>query len=145
AGITNGAAHLLEAFGDETLKSELMTRLYAGEWTGTMALTEPQAGSSLADVNTRATQRADGSYAISGSENFLSGGDHDLTENVVNMTLARIDGAPPGTKGVSLFAVPKRRLENGTLVDNDLHVAGVIHKIGWRGLPSLALSFGDEG
>jgi butyryl-CoA dehydrogenase len=145
AGLTTGAAHLIEAFGDEFLKSEMMARLYAGEWTGTMALTEPQAGSSLADVAMRATPREDGTYALRGSKIFISGADHDLTDNVVNMTLARIDGAPSGVKGLSLFAVPKRRFEGGALVPNDVHVVGAIHKIGWRGLPSLALSFGDEG
>lgn len=145
AGLTSGAAHLIEAFGDERLKSTWMPRLYSGEWTGTMALTEPQAGSSLADVVTRATLRDDGSYSIRGSKIFISGGDHDLTPNVVHMTLARIDGAPPGIKGVSLFAIPKRREENGALVPNDVCVTGLIHKIGWRCLPSLALGFGDAG
>jgi alkylation response protein AidB-like acyl-CoA dehydrogenase len=145
AGLTTGAGHLIEAFGDDNLKRELMTRLYSGEWTGTMALTEPQAGSSLADVTTRATPRSDGTYSVYGSKIFITGADHDLTENIVHMTLARIEGAPPGVKGLSLFAVPKRRFENGALVSNDVHVAGVIHKIGWRGLASLALSFGDGG
>jgi butyryl-CoA dehydrogenase len=145
AGLSTGAGHLIEAFGDDALKRELMARLYSGEWTGTMALTEPHAGSSLADVTTRATPRGDGTYAIRGSKIFITGADHDLTENVVNMTLARIEGAPMGVKGLSLFAVPKRRMENGSLVSNDVHVAGVIHKIGWRGMPSLALSFGDHG
>jgi butyryl-CoA dehydrogenase len=145
AGLTTGAAHLLEAFADDALRSELMPRLYSGEWTGTMALTEPHAGSSLADVTTRATPREDGTYSIHGSKIFISGADHDFGPNVINMTLARIDGAPPGIKGVSLFAVPKRRLEGGALVDNDVSIAGVIHKIGWRGLPSLALAFGDRG
>src|SRR5258706_10187171 len=145
AGLTTGAAHLIEAFGDEFLRREMMARLYAGEWTGTMALTEPQAGSSLADVTTRATPRSDGTYSIYGSKIFITGADHDLTENIVNMTLARIEGAPAGVKGLSLFAGPKRRFENGTLVPNDVHVAGVIHKIGWRGMASLALSFGDAG
>jgi alkylation response protein AidB-like acyl-CoA dehydrogenase len=144
-GLTTGAAHLLEAFGDESLKRELMTRMYAGEWTGTMALTEPQAGSSLADVATKASPRDDGTYAIAGSKIFISGGDHDLTENVVHMTLARIDGAPVGIKGVSLFAVPKRRREGAHLVPNDVSVAGAIHKIGWRGIASLALNFGESG
>jgi len=145
AGLTTGAAHLIEAFGDEALRRDLMPRLYSGEWTGTMALTEPHAGSSLADVTTRATPRPDGSYAITGAKIFISGGDQDLTENVVHLLLARIDGAPAGIKGVSLFAVPKRRLKSGALVPNDVAVSGVIHKIGWRGLPSLALSFGDGG
>ncbi len=147
AGLTTGAAHLIEAFGDETLQREMMAPMYAGAWTGTMALTEPHAGSSLADVTTKAAPRGDGTYAISGSKIFISGADHDLTENVVNMTLARIDGAPAGIKGVSLFAVPKRRREPGgsaTLVGNDVSIAGVIHKIGWRGLPSLAVAFGDH-
>ncbi|MGZ3419711.1 MAG: acyl-CoA dehydrogenase [Polyangiales bacterium] len=144
-GLAAGAAHLIEAFGDEALKSAYMEPLYEGRFLGTMALTEPQAGSSLADVATRAKKNADGSYSITGAKIFISGGDHDLTENIVHMVLARVDGAPPGTKGVSLFCVPKRRLEGGAYVDNDVTVSGVIHKIGWRGLPSLALSFGDRG
>ncbi len=145
AGLTTGAAHLIEAFADARLKETWMTRLYAGELTGTMALTEPQAGSSLTDVATRATPRDDGTYAIRGAKIFISGGDHDLTPNILHMALARLDGAPAGIRGVSLFAVPKLREENGALVPNDVHVTGLIHKIGWRGLPSLALAFGDAG
>ncbi|WP_437934398.1 acyl-CoA dehydrogenase [Sorangium sp. So ce341] len=144
-GLTTAAAHLIQTFGDEALKSTFMTRLYAGEWTGTMALTEPQAGSSLADVQARAERTDAGHYLVRGSKIFISGGDHDLAENIVHLVLARIDGAPPGIKGVSLFAVPKRRPEGGRLVPNDVEVAGVIHKIGWRGLPSLAMSFGERG
>ena len=144
-GLTSGAAHLLEAFASDELRATYMRPLYEGRWLGTMALTEPQAGSSLADVAARATPHGDGSYRISGSKIFISGGDHDLTENIVHMTLARIDGAPRGVKGVSLFCVPKRRVTADGLVDNDVSVAGVIHKIGWRGLPSLALSLGDRG
>ncbi len=143
-GLTAGAAHLLEAFGDETLKRDYMTRLYAGEWTGTMALTEPRAGSSLSDVRTRATPTSGGHYLLKGSKIFISGADQDLTENVVHLTLARIDGAPAGIKGVSLFCVPSRRLVDGRLQPNDVQVAGVIHKIGWRGLPSLALELGTD-
>jgi butyryl-CoA dehydrogenase len=145
AGLTNGAAHLIEAFGSPQVKALFLERLYSGEWAGTMALTEPQAGSSLADVSTRARPHADGTYSISGAKIFISGGDHDLTPNIVHLVLARIDGAAAGTRGISLFAVPRRRVEGAGLVDNDVHVTGVIHKIGWRGLPSLALSFGDEG
>jgi alkylation response protein AidB-like acyl-CoA dehydrogenase len=122
-----------------------MAPLYAGEWTGTMALTEPHAGSSLADVATRARALGGGRYAVSGSKIFISGADHDFAGNVVHLTLARIDGAPAGTRGISLFAVPARRPEGGALVDNDVRVAGLIHKIGWRGLPSLALNLGEEG
>jgi len=144
-GLTQGAAHLLEAFGDEALRTAYMARLYRGEWTGTMALTEPQAGSSLADITTTAEPTAAGHYLVRGAKIFISGGDHDLTENVVHMTLARIAGAPAGMKGVSLFCIPKRRLEGGALVDNDVAVTGLIHKIGWRGLPSLALAYGERG
>jgi butyryl-CoA dehydrogenase len=137
---------LIEAFGSPALRDELMTRMYAGEWTGTMALTEPHAGSSLADVVTRATPLGDGRFKLSGAKIFISGGDQDLTENIVHMTLARIDGAPAGIKGVSLFAVPRRRRgPDGALVDNDVSVAGAVHKIGWRGLPSLILNFGERG
>jgi butyryl-CoA dehydrogenase len=143
-GLTTGAAHLIEAFGDEEARQTFMTRMYAGEWTGTMALTEPHAGSSLGDLTTTATPRGDGTYAIRGSKIFISGGDHDVTENIVHLTLARIAGAPPGTRGISLFAVPKRRPTPDGLVDNDVRVAGMIHKIGWRGLPSLALNFGER-
>jgi alkylation response protein AidB-like acyl-CoA dehydrogenase len=144
-GLTNGAAHLIEAFGTDELKDRFMTRMYAGEWTGTMALTEPQAGSSLGDITTSAKPTDDGHYLIKGSKIFISGADHGVTANVVNLALARIDGAPDGTKGISLFAVPRLREEDGNLVPNDVTVAGLIHKIGWKGLPSLALEFGDEG
>ncbi|WP_437739734.1 acyl-CoA dehydrogenase [Sorangium sp. So ce1504] len=143
--LTAGAAHLIETFGDDALRSAFMTRMYAGEWTGTMALTEPQAGSSLADVQASAVKTDAGHYLVRGSKIFISGGDHDLTENIVHLTLARIEGAPRGIKGVSLFAVPKRRPEGGQLVPNDVEVAGMIHKLGWRGLPSLSLSFGEKG
>ena len=142
--LTTGAARLIESFGDAWLKEQFMARMYSGVWTGTMALTEPQAGSSLTDVKTKATPRADGRYSIRGSKVFISGGDQDITENIVHLTLARIEGAPPGIKGVSLFAIPKLRPENGKLVPNDCTTAGVFHKIGYRGLPSIALNFGDR-
>ena len=145
AGLTNGAAHLIEAFGSDEVRALFLGKLYGGEWTGTMALTEPQAGSSLADVTTRARPAEGGTHLISGAKIFISGGDQDLTENIVHLVLARLDGAPAGTRGISLFAVPRLRPEAGALVPNDVHVTGVIHKIGWRGLPSLALSFGEEG
>jgi alkylation response protein AidB-like acyl-CoA dehydrogenase len=146
-GLTQGAAHLIEAFGDEHLRTTYMKRMYAGTFSGTMALTEPQAGSSLSDVATTATptDAADGHYLVTGAKIFISGGDHDLTDNIVHMTLARIKGAPAGIKGVSLFCVPRRRMENGAFVDNDIAVTGLIHKIGWKGLPSLALAYGERG
>ena len=145
-GLTTGAARLLESFGSAALKERFMKKMYAGEWCGTMALTEPQAGSSLSDVTTTARKADDGDhYLVKGSKIFISAADHDITDNIVNLTLARIEGAPPGIKGVSLFAIPKKR-ENreGKLVPNDVSVAGMIHKIGWRGLPSLALNFGEN-
>jgi alkylation response protein AidB-like acyl-CoA dehydrogenase len=144
-GLTTGAARLLESFGSDELKERFMSRMYSGEWTGTMALTEPHAGSSLSDVTTTATPTDQGYHLIRGSKIFISGGDHDLTENIVHLTLARIEGAPPGIKGVSLFAIPQKRFEGDELVANDIEVAGVIHKIGWRGLPSLALAYGSSG
>jgi alkylation response protein AidB-like acyl-CoA dehydrogenase len=144
-GLTLGSGHLIEAFGSDELKERFMTKMYEGEWTGTMALTEPQAGSSLGEIATSATPTDGGHYLIKGSKMFISGADHGIRENVVNLALARIDGAPEGTKGISLFAVPRLREENGTLVSNDVTVAGLIHKIGWKGLPSVALEFGDEG
>jgi butyryl-CoA dehydrogenase len=144
AGLTTGAAHLIESFGDAALKATYLEKLYSGAWSGTMALTEPQAGSSLADVKSRAAPIAGGAYSITGAKIFISGGDQDLTENVVHLVLARIDGAPPGTRGISLFAVPRLRPTASGLEPNDVHVSGVIHKIGWRGIPSVALAFGDE-
>lgn len=146
AGLTQGAAHLIEAFGSDELRATYLPRMYSGAWTGTMALTEPQAGSSLADLTTTAEPTEAGHYLLRGSKIFISGGDQDLTENIVHLTLARLRGAPAGMKGVSLFCVPKRRrAADGTLVDNDVAVTGVIHKIGWRGLPSVALAYGERG
>lgn len=152
--LTAGAGHLIEVFGDAIVKGLFLDAMYSGRWTGTMALTEPQAGSSLGDISTRATPRGDGTYGISGSKIFISGGDHDVAENVVHLTLARIDGAPAGSAGISLFAVPRLRpvgkggsdrSKGEALVDNDVIVTQLIHKIGWRGLPSLGLAFGERG
>jgi len=144
AGLTTGAGHLVEAYGSAGLKARYLEALYSGRWAGTMALTEPDAGSSLSDVATRAVPAGD-HYLLSGAKTFISGGDQDLTENIVHMVLARIEGAPAGIKGVSLFLVPKLRPEGEGLVPNDVRAAGLIHKIGWRGLPSVVLSFGEAG
>jgi alkylation response protein AidB-like acyl-CoA dehydrogenase len=146
AGLTTGAAHLIEAFGDERVRELFLSKLYDGTFNGTMALTEPHAGSSLADLTSAATARGDGTFSIKGSKIFISGGDQSFASNTVHMVLARIEGSPAGTRGVSLFAVPReRRTDDGGWEPNDVHVAGAIHKIGWKGVPSLALSFGDEG
>jgi alkylation response protein AidB-like acyl-CoA dehydrogenase len=143
-GLTTGAARLLEAFGSEQLKEEFMAPMYDGSWFGTMALTEPQAGSSLADITTTAIPESDGRYRIKGSKIFISGADHDLSENIVHLTLARIEDAPPGIKGISLFAIPKRIPQGETWQDNDISIAGLIHKIGWKAMPSLAVNFGEN-
>jgi alkylation response protein AidB-like acyl-CoA dehydrogenase len=145
AGITAGAAHLIETFGTEQLRTTYMQPMYAGHWTGTMALTEPQAGSGLMDVQTRATALPDGSYRIQGSKVFISGGDNDFAPNVVHLALARIEGAPAGTRGVSLFVVPKLRPEGDGLVPNDVKVTGAFHKLGWGALVATALNFGEAG
>ena len=142
-GLTQGAAHLLDAFGSDELKATYMAPMYRGEWTGTMALTEPHAGSSLSDITTTATPDGD-HYKLRGAKIFISAGDHDLTANIVHMTLGRIAGAPAGMKGVSLFCVPKQRVEHHSLVENDVNVTGVVHKIGWRGLPSILLAYGER-
>lgn len=144
AGLSLSAAHLIEAFGDDELRAAFMTKMYAGEWTGTMALTEPNAGSSLGDLRTTAVPHDDGSYRIKGTKIFISGGDQDFSENIVHLTLARIEGAPAGTKGISLFAVPKLRTAASGLEDNDVTTSGIVHKLGWRGLPSVMLSFGEK-
>jgi len=144
-GLTAGAGHLIEEFGDEWLRRTFLPLMYGGTWTGTMALTEPHAGSSLADVRTRARPTPGGHYLLDGNKVFISGGDQDFTENVVHLALARIEGAPAGVKGISLFAVPRLRPDRSGLVDNDCHSAGVFHKLGWRGLPSIALNFGERG
>src|SRR3954467_9040957 len=147
AGLTSGAAHLVEAFGSEEVRRTFHEPMISGRWSGTMALTEPHAGSSLADVRTTATPMpaAPGRYLLRGNKVFISGGDQDFTENIVHLALGRIEDAPAGIKGISLFAVPRLRPEAGRLVDNDCSSAGVFHKMGWRGIPSIALNFGERG
>lgn len=143
-GLTNGAANIIASFCTPELQNEYLPNMYSGKWQGTMCLTEPQAGSSLSDVKTTASPQADGTYKIKGHKIFITAGDYDV-ENTVNLTLARIDGAPPGTKGISLFVVPrKRKGPNGELVDNDIVVNGVYHKMGQKGAPACHLVFGDR-
>jgi butyryl-CoA dehydrogenase len=119
--------------------------MYAGEWQGTMALTEPQAGSSLSDLSTLAEPTAQGYYLLRGQKIFISASDHDGVDNIVNLLLGRIQGAPPGVKGISLFVVPKFRPEaDGSLTANDIQVAGSFHKLGYRGSPICQLSLGEN-
>ena len=143
--LTTGAAHLIESFGSRKLIDEFVPKMFAGEWQGTMALTEPQAGSALADVTTQAEPTAGDYYRIRGQKIFISASDHDGVENIVHLMLARIKGAPPGVRGISLFVVPKlRKDETGALVPNDVLVAGIFHKLGYRGAPIAQLSIGEN-
>ena len=145
-GLTLGNANVIERFGSEAQKAKYLAALLSGRFFGTMALTEPQAGSSLSDLTTSATPQPDGTYRIKGSKIFISGGDHELRENIVHLVLARIPGAPPGVKGISLFSVPKFRVNADSSLGprNDVTLAGLIHKAGWRGTTSTMLSFGDQ-
>ncbi len=144
-GLTTGAAHLILSFGTEELKETYVPAMLDGRWQGTMALTEPGAGSSLSDVAVTATPTDQGYYLISGQKIFISAGDHDGADNIVHLMLARIKGAPAGVKGISLFVVPKLRPEGAALVPNDLATAGVFHKLGYRGCPIVQLSMGEAG
>ena len=144
--LTAGAAHLVDNFGGEELYEAYARKMIAGEWQGTMALTEPQAGSSLGDLTTSAEPTDEGHYLIKGQKIFISLADHDGVDNVVNLLLARIKGAPPGLKGISLFVVPKKRLdEQGELTGNDVTVSGIYHKLGYHGAPLTQLSLGEDG
>ncbi|WP_085656836.1 acyl-CoA dehydrogenase [Pseudomonas sp. B11(2017)] len=145
--LTMGAANLIESFGTEEQKQRFLEPMIDGRFFGTMALTEPHAGSSLSDIRTRAEPAADGTYRLKGNKIFISGGDHPLSENIVHMVLAKLPDAPPGVKGISLFIVPKFLVnDDGSLGKrNDVLLAGLFHKMGWRGTTSTALNFGDNG
>lgn len=138
-------ANLLAAHGTPEQIERFVKPTLAGRFTGTMCLSEPQAGSSLADITTRAEPATDGSYRLFGSKMWISGGDHELSENIVHLVLARIAGAPAGTRGISLFIVPKFLVgEDGSLGErNDVTLAGLNHKMGYRGTVNTALNFGE--
>ena len=142
-GLTLGAAELVAHFANDELKATYLQKMLDGIWGGTMCLTEPQAGSSLSDITTSATPTEDGHYKISGQKIFISAGDHEYCDNFVHLLLARIDGAPAGTKGISLFIVPKHRPENGGLTPNDVTTAGDFQKLGQRGYCTTHLMFGE--
>ncbi|MCG8687520.1 MAG: acyl-CoA dehydrogenase [Desulfobacterales bacterium] len=147
AGLTMGGAKLILSFGSDDLKKRFLPQMLAGKWQGTMALTEPEAGTSLGDLVTAAVplNAEKGLYKISGEKIFISAGDHDGANNVIHLMLARIEGAKPGVKGISLFAVPKLRVdENGELLSNDVTVTQVFHKLGYRGAPITGLSLGEK-
>ncbi|MCC5809967.1 MAG: acyl-CoA dehydrogenase [Ectothiorhodospiraceae bacterium] len=145
--LTIAASNLLHAHGSPEQQAVWLPPMLEGRFAGTMALTEPHAGSSLGDLRTRAIPQPDGSYRIVGNKIYISGGDQDITDNIVHMTLARIEGAPDGVKGISLFIVPKFRLDaDGNPAErNDVTLAGLLHKMGYRGTTSTVLNFGDHG
>ena len=142
-----GAGHLIEKYGTERQKRIYMQKIYAGKWGGTMALTEPEAGSDVGNLKTKAVRQPDGTYRITGSKIFITSAENDIFENIVNPVLARIEGDPAGTKGISIFLVPKFvPNEDGTLGRrNDVKATGIEHKMGIRASATCALSFGDNG
>ena len=142
AGLTQGAASLIGEFGTAAQIESFAMPLYSGEWAGTMCLTEPHAGSDVGSVTTKAVRRSDGSYDLRGTKIFISGGDHDLTANIVHLVLARVEGAPAGTKGLSLFIVPKLRKDGAP---NDVVCAALEHKMGIRASSTAQLNFGENG
>lgn len=139
--LTVGAGRLIQSFGSEDQKKRYLEPMAEGRFFGTMCLSEPQAGSSLSDITTRAEPKEDGRYAIAGRKMWISGGEQEITENIVHMVLAKIPGGPPGVKGISLFIVPKIR-DDGTR--NDVTLAGLNHKMGYRGTTNCALNFGEK-
>jgi len=144
--LTQGAIAALDARGSEDLKSIFIEKMVSGEWAGTMNLTEPQAGSDLTALRTRAEPQAEGSYRLFGTKIFISYGDHDLTENIIHMVLARLPDAPAGTRGISLFLVPKFLVNpDGSLgARNDVVTAGVEHKMGIHASPTCVLKYGEN-
>ncbi len=146
AELTHGAAKLIEIFGNSNQKKQFLEKLYSGEWMGTMCLTESNAGSDVGAIETKAVENDNGTYSICGTKIFISAGEHNLTENIVHMVLARVEGDPSGTKGISLFIVPKITLgEDGNLKDkNDVRCTGIEHKMGCHALCTCTMAFGDN-
>jgi 3-(methylthio)propanoyl-CoA dehydrogenase len=145
--LTDGAIEALLTAGTPEQQQTYIPRMISGEWTGTMNLTEPQAGSDLALVRTRAEPQPDGSYKLFGTKIFITYGEHDMAENIVHLVLARVSGAPEGVKGISLFIVPKFMAKpDGSLGDrNDVHCVSIEHKLGIKASPTAVLQFGDHG
>jgi alkylation response protein AidB-like acyl-CoA dehydrogenase len=146
SGLAFGVAEVIEHFGTPRQQELFVKRLYHGDLGGTMCLTEPHAGSDVGSSRTTARRLPDGRYAIRGTKMFISAGDSDLTDNIVHLVLARVDGAPPGTKGLSLFIVPKRRVEDDGSAgeSNDVAVAAIEHKMGINGSATCVLNFGEN-
>ncbi len=146
-GLAHGAAKMIETLGTEEQKKTFVKNMYTGKWGGTMLLTEPEAGSDVGALTTTAKKNADGTYFISGNKIFISSAEHDLTENIIHPVLARIEGAPAGTKGISLFIVPKYRInEDGSLGEfNDVVCTGIEEKMGLHGNPTCSVTLGGNG
>ncbi len=144
--LTTGAASLIERFGTEEQKNKYMCKMFAGEWGGTMCLTESGAGTDVGALKTTAKRLPDGKYSITGAKIFISGGDHDLCPNIVHPVLARIEGDAPGTKGISIFIVPKYRVnDDGSMGEfNDVRTGNIEHKMGIKGSATCTLNFGDD-
>ncbi|PQA75681.1 acyl-CoA dehydrogenase [Rhodoferax sp. TS-BS-61-7] len=145
--LSDGAIEALLTAGSDELKATYLENLVSGKWTGTMNLTEPQAGSDLAAVRSRAEPQADGSYKVFGTKIFITWGEHDMAENIVHLVLARVTGAPEGVKGISLFVVPKFMVnKDGSLgARNDVHCVSIEHKMGIKASPTAVLQYGDHG
>lgn len=145
--LTDGAIEALLTAGSDELKATYLEKLISGQWTGTMNLTEPQAGSDLALVRTKAEPQPDGTYKVFGTKIFITYGEHDMAENIVHLVLARVAGAPEGVKGISLFVVPKFLVnKDGSLgARNDAHCVSIEHKMGIKASPTAVLQFGDHG
>ena len=145
--LTDGATEALLTAGSDELKSTYLEKLVSGDWTGTMNLTEPQAGSDLAQVRTRAEPQPDGTYKVFGTKIFITYGEHDMADNIVHLVLARVQGAPEGVKGISLFVVPKFMVnQDGSLGErNDVYCVSIEHKLGIKASPTAVLQFGDHG
>ncbi|GAB1717138.1 MAG: acyl-CoA dehydrogenase-like protein [Nitrobacter sp.] len=145
--LTLSAIEALAAHGSDNLKNIYLAKLVSGEWTGTMQLTEPQAGSDVGSLRSRAERAADGSYRIVGTKIFITYGDHDMTDNIVHFVLARLPDAPAGTKGISLFLIPKFLVNaDGSLGPrNDIHASGIEHKLGIHASPTCTMTMGDDG
>lgn len=145
-GLSKGAINTLYAHGDEALKQKYMHRMVSGEWTGTMCLTEPQCGSDLAQVSTKAIPQQDGSYKITGTKIFISCGEHDMTNNIIHCVLARLPNAPPGIKGISLFLVPKHKVSKSGDISaefNGANIGRIEDKMGCHGSSTCEINFED--
>ena len=145
--LTDGAIEALLTAGSDEMKAKYLEKLISGEWTGTMNLTEPQAGSDLAAVRTRAEPQPDGTYKVFGTKIFITYGEHDMADNIIHLVLARVQGAPEGVKGISLFVVPKFMVkDDGSLGErNDVHCVSIEHKMGIKASPTAVLQYGDHG